>query len=132
MRRGDVGYLGAMPKKQAALAEAMAIDGALGVAIVDSASGRALATAGEPAGIDLAVAAAGNSAVVRAKQATIAELGLDEALEDMLMTLHTQYHLIRVLDREPTLFVYLVLDRNEANLSVARFRLNAIAARLPG
>jgi hypothetical protein len=109
-----------------ALKTAMEIEGALGVALVDSTSGMALATAGSPMDLDLEVAAAGNSSVVQAKLRTMADLGLQQSIEDILITLDKQYHIIRLLHRQPTVFLYLVLDRARANLAMARFRLTSI------
>lgn len=111
--------------------ELLSIEGATGAALVDISSGMALASAGNP-GFDLTVAAAGNSNVVRAKLKTMADLGLDQKIEDMMITLGTQYHLINVLNTTETsgLFVYLVLDRNTANLALARHKLNSIASRI--
>ncbi|SJM67079.1 hypothetical protein [Gulosibacter sp. 10] len=108
--------------------ELLAIDGAIGVAIVDIASGMALATGGTP-GFDLTVAAAGNSNVVRAKLATMRDLGLTEKIEDIMITLDSQYHLVNVLSASETkgLFVYLVLDRAKANLALARHKLTRIS-----
>ena len=95
-----------------ALKEAMQIEGALGVALVDSNSGMALGTAGSPMDLDLEVAAAGNSSVVQAKLRTMADLGLQQSIEDILITLDKQYHIIRPLARQNTFFLYLVLDRS--------------------
>lgn len=106
----------------------LSIEGATGAAIVDYTSGMALAQGGNP-GFDLGVAAAGNSNVVSSKLRTMADLGLDGTIEDVLITLDTQYHLINVLNSAGSkgLFVYLVLDRNYANLALARHKLNNIA-----
>lgn len=106
----------------------LGIDGAIGAAIIDSESGMALAQGGSP-GFDLGVAAAGNSNVVRAKLATMKEIGLEGKIDDILITLDAQYHLINVLNTPSTrgLFIYLVLDRSRANLALARHRLRAIA-----
>jgi hypothetical protein len=109
-----------------ALKEAMQIEGALGVALVDSSSGMALGTAGSPVDLDLEVAAAGNSSVVQAKLRTMADLGLQQSIEDILITLDKQYHIIRPLSRQNTFFLYLVLDRARANLAMARFKLTRI------
>ncbi|KNX39526.1 hypothetical protein VV01_15640 [Luteipulveratus halotolerans] len=103
---------------------AMQVDGALGAALVDSASGMAMATAGNPPNLDLAVAAAGNSNVVKAKARTMQDLGLEESIEDILITLDSQYHIIRMFRKEPGIFLYLVLDKDRANLAMARFRLS--------
>lgn len=117
-----------MTHLQDAVQQLLAIDGVIGVAIVDSASGMALAEGGHPA-FDLSVAAAGNSNVVRAKLQTMKELGITSALDDILITLDDQYHLINVLGGgNAGLFVYLVLDRAEANLALARHKLAGIAA----
>ena len=108
------------------------IEGALGVALVDYTSGMALATLGDNLALDLNVAAAGNTDVVRAKMRTMEMLELQGAIEDMLITLTTQYHLIRPVSGKGGggLFLYLVLDRKRANLALARHRLAQLEADL--
>jgi hypothetical protein len=108
---------------EAALKEAMTIEGALGVALVDYSSGMALGTLGSTQEFDLNVAAAGNTDVVRAKMRTMEMLNLhNETIEDILITLTSQYHLIRPLTNRSSkgIFIYLVLDRHRANLAMAR------------
>jgi hypothetical protein len=112
-----------------ALKEAMSIAGATGVALVDYDSGMSLGTLGGGDWLNLEVAAAGNTEVVRAKLRVMASLGLNDSIEDILITLHHQYHLIRLLapsKGSPTLFLYLVLDRERANLALARHYLKRI------
>lgn len=106
----------------------LSIAGAQGASIVDISSGMALASGGS-AGYDLEVAAAGNSNVIRANLATLRELGVGQDLDDILMTLDTQYHLVKILEGESTdgLFLYLLLDREQSNLALARHKLRAIA-----
>ena len=110
------------------IGELLAIEGANGAAIVDVDSGMALAVGGAP-GFDLNVAAAGNSNVVRAKLRTINDLELKEEVEDILITLEGQYHLINVLKGQGNagLFIYLVLNRTTSNLALARHKLRSIA-----
>jgi hypothetical protein len=114
---------------EAALKEAMNIDGALGASIVDWESGMALGSIGGGKYLDLDVAAAGNTEVIRAKMRTMESLRLDDTIEDILITLSKQYHLIRLLKNsrnEQGLFLYLVLDRQKANLALARHSLKRI------
>ena len=100
------------------LEDLMQIDGAMAAAVVDSNSGMVLGKAG--GGLDLDVAGAGNTEVVRAKLKTMKALGLSDKIEDMLISLGKQYHIIRLVPSKPGLFLYFVLDRNKANLALAR------------
>ena len=114
---------------EAALKEAMNIDGALGACLVDWESGMSLGAAGGGTYLDLDVAAAGNTEVIRAKMRTMESLRLDDSIEDILITLSKQYHLIRLLKSSRSdqgLFLYLVLDRGKANLALARHSLKRI------
>ncbi|MGW7574895.1 hypothetical protein [Streptomyces sp. NPDC054765] len=122
-----------MAQLESALANAMStIEGAVGVALVDYTSGMALATLGDNQALDLNVAAAGNTDVVRAKMRTMEMLELQGSIEDMLITLTAQYHIIRPVTGKSGsgLFLYLVLDRKRANLALARHRLAALEADL--
>ncbi|WP_214323212.1 hypothetical protein [Nonomuraea sediminis] len=114
------------------LKEMMGIDGALGAAIVDHGSGMALGTLGGSKDLDLQVAAAGNTEVVKAKLRTMDSLGLKDVIEDILITLTGQYHIIRPITGRggKGLFLYLALDRSRANLALARHNLKAIEEKL--
>ena len=100
------------------LKDLLRTDGALCSALVDANSGMMLGSAGT--GLDLELAAAGNTEVVRAKMRTMKSLGLGDAIEDILVTLSKQYHIIRPVQAKPGIFMYLVLDRAKANLAMAR------------
>ena len=108
------------------------IDGATAAALVDYTSGMALGTLGGTKEFNLEVAAAGNTDVVRAKLRTMEHLGLKEEIEDILITLSSQYHMIRLLRGRGGngLFLYLVLDSSRANLAMARHQLRRIESEL--
>ncbi|MGW1057859.1 hypothetical protein [Micromonospora sp. NBC_01412] len=110
----------------------MSIDGAIGVALVDYNSGMTLGVAGGTGEIDLTVAAAGNTDVVRAKMRTIEMLNLDDEIEDILITLGGQYHLIRPVSSRTGkgLFLYLMVSKSRANLAMARHQLRTIEENL--
>ncbi|MBN0045997.1 hypothetical protein JS756_18170 [Streptomyces actuosus] len=122
-----------MANTETALKEALAsIEGAMGAALVDYTSGMALGTIGSSKSFDLNVAAAGNTDVIRAKMRTMEHLGLKAEIEDILITLTDQYHLIRLLSGRSGngLFLYLVLDAKRANLAMARHQLRRIEGEL--
>ncbi|MFD4576111.1 hypothetical protein ACFWNK_26975 [Streptomyces sp. NPDC058417] len=108
------------------------VEGALGVAVVDYTSGMALGTLGGGKDLDLSIAAAGNTDVIRAKVRTMEHLGLKSDIEDIVITLGSQYHLIRLLKgrQGSGLFIYLVLDRGRSNLAMARHQLKRIETDL--
>ncbi|HEY9371692.1 hypothetical protein [Streptomyces sp.] len=121
-----------MANTETSLKEAASIEGAIGAALVDYTSGMALGTIGGSKELDLNVAAAGNTDVVRAKVRAMEMLGLKDDIEDILITLGGQYHLIRLLKKRGTngLFLYLALDKGRANLAMARHQLKAVEAGL--
>jgi hypothetical protein len=77
-------------------------------------------------GNDVEVAASGNTGVVVAKMKVMQQLGLKSEIEDILITLSDQYHLIRPLKVVPNLFLYLAIDRKKGNLGMARHQLTVI------
>jgi len=121
-----------MADMDTALNDAMQIDGAIAVALVDYTSGMALGMLGSSKELDLTIATAGNTDVVRAKLRTLELLKLKDGIEDILITLDSQYHLIRLLTGRNSqgLFIYLALARNRANLAMARHQVRRIEGQL--
>lgn len=105
------------------------VAGFVGVALVDSDSGMAMATLGG-GNLDLEVAAAGNSDVLRNKRRVADQLALNDTIVDILITLGKHYHIIRPLESNPTLFLHVVLDRARANLAMARPELKSFERTL--
>ncbi|MGL5810918.1 MAG: hypothetical protein ACRCYQ_13330 [Nocardioides sp.] len=119
-----------MGNLDASLKEILSLQGSVVVALVDYGSGMMLGSQGDAKALNLEVAAAGNTEVVRAKMRTMDGLGLNEAIEDILITLDTQYHLIRLVKNKPGLFIYLVLLKDQSNLAMARYKLADLEQQL--
>ncbi|EJE54384.1 hypothetical protein PMI14_00752 [Acidovorax sp. CF316] len=106
------------------LNQLLAVEGALCAAVVDSGSGMLLGSAGT--GVDMELAAAGNTEVVRAKNKTMKALGLEDTIDDILITLGKQYHIIRPMASKEGIFIYVVLDKARSNLALARRKVQDI------
>lgn len=117
-----------MPNINESLNKIMKIDGAIGAALVDFESGMTLGTIGDR--LDMELAGAGTTEVVRAEKEIIDQLDLNRRIEDILITLESQYHMIRVFHENENLFTYLVLDKEKSNLALARMQLEEIDSEL--
>lgn len=100
----------------------MQVEGAMCAALVDYNSGMLLESVGT--GVDMEIAAAGNTEVVRAKMKVMKSLGLKDTIEDILISLGHHYHIIRPSAKHDGLFIYYVLDRSRSNLAMARRKLS--------
>ena len=109
------------------LDEMMTCDGAMCCAVVDSESGMMLGSAGS--GLDLEVAAAANTEVIRAKLKAMRQLGLNDVIDDILITLGKQYHILRPAEKINGIFIYYVLDNGRANLALARRKVSDVESR---
>ncbi|QNN57598.1 hypothetical protein H9K76_01490 [Diaphorobacter ruginosibacter] len=110
------------------LQDLMTMEGAICAAVVDYNSGMMLGNIGS--GVDMELAAAGNTEVVRAKMKTMKALGLNDAIEDILITLGRQYHIIRPSAKLAGIFIYYVLDSGRANLALARRKINDVESKM--
>ena len=107
----------------------MDIDGAIGVAIVDYESGMTLGTDGGR-NLDMELAGAGTTEVVRSKKNIIHDLEIDEEIEDILVSIESQYHLIRMCQNHEDVFIYVVIDQQDGNLGLARREIDQVDERL--
>lgn len=103
--------------------ELMKVDGAIGVVVADWDSGMALGYVGGQGRLDMETAAAGNCQVVKAKMSTMRTLGIGGAIQDILITLEDQMHLIRPSRSIGSVFIYLAIDKAKGNLAMARLKL---------
>jgi len=121
-------------KLQDSLVKALTIEGALGVALGDWKTGMCLGFKGTNTPAfpekDLELAVAGNTEVIRAKMRVAESLKLKDRIEEILIILETQYHLMRLTKSINGLFFYLALDREKGNLALARIKLNQIENEL--
>lgn len=98
------------------------VPGFIAASMVDLDSGMTLAVKAARTDFDLAAASAFNSEIVKQKFKTIKALGLKATLEDILLTLTDQLHLIKMVgDRS---FIYLAADRSATNLAIVRNSVN--------
>jgi predicted regulator of Ras-like GTPase activity (Roadblock/LC7/MglB family) len=101
----------------------------IGACLVDSDSGLMLASEGGGK-LDMEAAAALNTQVVKAKLQAMEVLGLNDHIDDILITMGKQIHLIRPLEAAPSTFLYVALDKKGANLGMARMQVKKIEAGL--
>jgi hypothetical protein len=94
------------------------VPGFIAASLVDLESGLTLGVYSVRPEFDLSVASAYNSEIVKAKLKAIKALNLKSMLEDMLLTLSDQIHLIKVVT--PQTFVYFAADRGQTNLAIVR------------
>jgi predicted regulator of Ras-like GTPase activity (Roadblock/LC7/MglB family) len=114
-----------MASIQDSLDSIMDIDGAIGAALVDFKSGMTLGTIGG-GDVDMELAGASNTEVVRSKKQVIEQLDLNDEIDDILITLGKQYHLIDIFSKNENVFTYVILDKDKANLALARMQIEQI------
>lgn len=108
------------PSLEDVLEKLLSFDGAMCVAVVDSESGMILGSAGS--GVDIELAAAGASVILRARLGSIKALGVDEKIDDVLISLTSQVQIIHPLPRNPSIFTFLIGDKNKSSLAMARYK----------
>ncbi|MEM9807550.1 MAG: hypothetical protein AAF959_19980 [Cyanobacteria bacterium P01_D01_bin.56] len=113
---------------------ALSIDGTIGAALGDWGTGFSLGQASRNeqafSTVKLEQAIALNAEVIKAKNRAREGLALAAPIEDILITLADQYHLIRMCETAEGVFFYLAMDREKANLGLARIKLRQIEQNL--
>ena len=117
-----------MPSIPELLDELVVQAGAQCASLVDSESGMILGQSGFSP--DIEVTAAGNTEVIRSQIRALKNMGKDEVVDDILITLTTQYDILRPLTSNPSIFLFVTLDKAKANLALARFRVSECEAQL--
>ncbi len=102
------------------------LPGFMAASLVDIDSGMTLGLKSVRPDFDLAAASAYNSEMVKQKQKIMRALNLKTNLEDMLINLGDQIHVIKLVGS--TTFIYMAVDRSQCNLAIVRNVLNKNAA----
>jgi predicted regulator of Ras-like GTPase activity (Roadblock/LC7/MglB family) len=93
-------------------------NGFIAASLVDLDSGMTLAVRSQRSDFDLTAASAYNSELVKQKLKIMKTLGLGGTIEDMLISLSEQIHLVKMVD--PGTFLYLAVDKKQSNLAIVR------------
>jgi hypothetical protein len=96
--------------------------GFIAASMVDLDSGMTLAVKSVRSDFDLTAASAYNSELVKQKLKIMKTLGLNGTVEDMLITISDQIHLVKLVNG--TSFLYLAVDRKQCNLAIVRSTVN--------
>lgn len=101
------------------------ISGFHGGCLMDSLSGQVMAR--EAGSGEVEATLRSTLAIARANLQVAAELGADQEVEDIQIALGQQFHILRPLDGAPRYLVCVTLDREAANLGLARIQLRRVA-----
>ncbi len=116
------GVLDASRGRQA-LAGLLKLDGLLGCALVDGATGFVLAHEARDDQLDMELAAAAAAQVLRAHRESARSMGLPDSVDEVITTAGARHVLIRALQRHADLFIVALLEKHRTNLALARFQL---------
>jgi hypothetical protein len=108
------------PSLESVLEQILGFDGAMSVALVDSETGMVFGKAGS--GVDIELASAGASVILRSRLASIRALGSNEKIDDLLISLTSQVQIIHPLPSKPSIFTYLIADKARSSLALARYK----------
>ncbi|WP_428223613.1 hypothetical protein [Flavobacterium sp.] len=99
------------------------VPGFVAVAIAEIKSGISYYTLSADPNFDPELASAFNLEVVKAKLNAINALGLNESIEDIMINLKSQIHIIDISENNEY-FIYLAVDSTRANLGMTKALLN--------
>ena len=115
-----------------ALSSLLKLDGLLGCALVDAASGLVLAhETRDPGSLDMELAAASCAQVLGSHQSAARSMGLADSIDEVITTAGSRHVLIRALQRHADLVLVAVLEKHRTNLALARFQLLEVERSLP-
>ncbi len=95
------------------------VAGFIAVAVTEVKTGMSYKSLSVNPSFDPELASAYNLEVVKAKMTAIKALGLKENIEDIMITLSNQIHIISISENGEY-FIYLAVDSSKANLGMSR------------
>ncbi|HFG0565304.1 hypothetical protein [Flavobacterium psychrophilum] len=107
------------------------VSGFIAVAVTEIKSGVSYYSLSVDKDFDPELAAAFNLEVVKAKLNAINALGLNQSIDDILINLSSQIHIIDVSDNNEY-FIYLAVDASKANLGMTKALLNKYKKEISG
>jgi hypothetical protein len=106
------------------VAAMLGIEGLLGCAVVDAATGFTLARQSRDGEhVHLELASAGSAQVLRAHRQAAGSMGLDDDIEEIMTSAGGRHHVLRTVSSHKGLFLFALLDKQRANLALARYKL---------
>lgn len=106
----------------ALVSSATRIDGAIGAALIDWDKQRITSISGA----DIKPFAMHNAESFREQTRVLRSMGINEPIEELVVTLDDRYHILRSLRRDPSQVLFVVLDRARITLAMARVVLTAL------
>lgn len=100
------------------------LDGYSAIMMIDTETGVVLGSDRAVPGLDVDAAAVGYSELYRLERHLLHALGVDDRIEDVVITLSSQYHVLHAVAGEPSLMLCVVLDRQRASLGLARYAIS--------
>ncbi|GEJ32020.1 conserved hypothetical protein [Flavobacterium psychrophilum] len=107
------------------------VSGFIAVAITEIKSGVSYYSLSADKNFDPELAAAFNLEVVKAKLNAINALGLNQSIDDILINLSSQIHIIDISENNEY-FIYLAVDASKANLGMTKALLNKYKKEISG
>lgn len=105
------------------------LPGAIGCTLIEISSGLSLGSYSLRPTISFDVTAAYNAEVIKQKQKALKALHFEnEKMEEIIFTLDTQLHLIKLLSN--TVALYLAVDKSQGNLGLIKITLDKYANSL--
>lgn len=98
----------------------LCIKGIIAAAIVDYESGMIMESGRNNTDLDLEIIMAGGSNVLRAQKKLLCMINDKDNIQDIIITLKNQWHIICPCSQRENMFIYIVVDRSEGNLSWCR------------